>query len=149
MYIAFKVAQKRLQLQYPKMKIILFHKVHLSQDYSHFYWEQVCIGSKKFKIVAILFRISMCHMNWLNFSHCNSCSLQLNAGNCVWLLYSDHAKITWNIQKRCSPNTVHMWNTVMNLKTLYVWLSPISASIKPFILPGSTWSLFIPQNSSN
>ena len=91
------------------MKIISFHKVHLSQDYSHFYC--AITGSywpKKFKIVAILFSISVQHVNWLNFLHCNTCSLHLNAGNCVWLLCSDHANITWNSQKRCSINTVHM-----------------------------------------
>ena len=110
MYISFKIAacSEKASTTIPEMQIISFHKV-LSQDYSHFYC--AITGSywpKKFNLVAILFSISMWHVNWLNFSHCNTCSLHLNAGNCVWLLCSDHAKITWNSQKWCSINTVHM-----------------------------------------
>jgi len=80
-------------------------------------------------------KISMRHLNWLNFSHCDCFPSHLNAGNCVWLPYSDHAKTTWNIRKWCSTNTVHMCNTFMNLTTYYVQLSLISAAIKWFILP--------------
>jgi len=91
--------------------MILFHKVQLSQN--------IRASLKLTKL----------------FTLCDCCPSQLNAGNCVWLPYSDHAKTTWNIRKWCSTNTVHMCNTFMNLTTYYVQLSLISAAIKQLILP--------------
>ena len=74
--------------------MILFHMVQLSQN----------------------IRASL-KLNKL-FTLCDSCPSHLNAGNCVWLPYSDHAKTTWNMRKWCSTNTVHMCNTFMNLNVL-------------------------------
>ena len=92
-------------------KMILFHKVQLSQN--------IRASLKLTKL----------------FTLCDCCPSHLNAGNCVWLPYSDHAKTTWNIRKWCSTNTVHMCNTFMNLITYYVQLSLISAAIKQLIFP--------------
>ena len=91
--------------------MIVFHKVQLSQN--------IHASLKLTKL----------------FTLCDCFPSHLNAGNCVWLPYSDHAKTTWNIRKWCSTNTVHMCNTFMNLTTYYVQLSLISAAIKQLILP--------------
>ena len=86
--------------EYVHFKMIVFHKVQLSQN--------IRASLKLTKLFS---------------SH-------LNVGNCVCLPYSDYAKTTWNIWKWCSTNTVHMCNTFMNLTTYYAQLSPISAAIK-------------------